>query len=227
MAIQKLVQSQKSVFWQALLATILIFGVGIVLGILLENWRAGRVEIIYSQSEVELLDGIVQSNIFSILPIDCENVFDENIRFADRIYSEANLLTEFDEASKITNTLKIAHKKYAVLRTLLWFNTMRLKQKCEDLNFDTVIYFYQLQDPSIEQKAKQSVFSKVLRDVKEERGNSMILIPIPADVDIASLEVLKKQYNITQLPAILINEKIKITNLEKVDDIIDLLEASV
>ena len=49
-------KSQKNVFWQALLFTILLIGVGIVFGIILEDTRTANIDKLYQQSEIDLMD---------------------------------------------------------------------------------------------------------------------------------------------------------------------------
>ena len=53
--------SQKSTFWQALIITVLIFGVGVFLGVVLENWRTSKISDLYQKSELDLLDIKLQS----------------------------------------------------------------------------------------------------------------------------------------------------------------------
>jgi len=95
---------------------------------------------------------------------------------------------------------------------------MRIKEKCNS-DYHNVVYFYQYDNPSIEQKSKQRFFSKLLSQIKEKFGNSIMLIPIAADNDISSINLLLDKYGIEELPVLLIDEDIKITDLESMEDI--------
>lgn len=46
-----------------------------------------------------------------------------------------------------------------------------------------------------------------------------MLIPSAADNNISSVDLFIKKYNITELPTILIDEKIKITDVKSLEDI--------
>ena len=61
-------------------------------------------------------------------------------------------------------------------------------------------------------------------ELKEKYGNEIILIPISGDNDLPSIDLLIKKYNITELPVILIDEEIKITELDSIKEIEKYLE---
>jgi len=214
----------KHVFWEALLVTVIVFGIGIFLGVLLENWRTNKIDVLYQQSEIKLLDMRAQSEIYSLEDFDCKTAIEENLNFANRIYDEAQLLEKYEDAGRLTDALKAEHKKYDVLRSLLWVNSIKLKKKCK-ASYHNVVYIYDYNDPSIATKAEQSVFSRVLTELKQKQGDNVMLIPIAGDNDLSSVSVLMNLYNVTEkeLPIILIDEKIKVPNLEKVEQIEKLL----
>ena len=54
-------KSQKRFFFYALIATILIFGFGLFLGTLLESSRVDTAERYYKESEIRIIDQIVQN----------------------------------------------------------------------------------------------------------------------------------------------------------------------
>lgn len=217
-------KSQKNVFWEALLVTILIFGIGVLVGVILENWRTSKISYLYEQSEIELLDIRLQNEIYSLGDFDCETAVEENMKFADRVYEEARILGRYEKARRLTESLKLQHKKYDVLRALLWLNSIKIKKQCKT-DYHNIVYIYNYNEPSIETKAKQSVFSNILSDLKQKRGNEVMLIPMAGDNDLSSINIMMDLYNITEseLPVILIDEKIKITELQTVEDIEKLL----
>ena len=211
-------KSQKYIFLQALIITFVIFNIGIFLGYKLETSRIDRINNWYLQSETELLDQRIQGDAFEFLELNCDAMVEENINFADRIYEEALVIEEYEEANRINNDIILQHKRYDLLRTLFWINSMKIKEKCNS-NYHNLVYFYQYNDVSIEKKAKQKVFSNLLFQIKEEKKGEIMLIPIAADNNIGSINLLLNKYDITELPVILIDEKIKLTDIESVEDI--------
>ena len=111
--------SQKNVFWEALLVTIFIFGIGILAGVLLENSRTSQINSLFQKSEVDLLDIKLQNEIYSSENFNCEFAVKENLNFADKIYKEAQLLEKYEEASRFTEEIILQHKKYSLLRAVL------------------------------------------------------------------------------------------------------------
>jgi hypothetical protein len=214
-------KSQKNVFWQALLVTIIIFGLGIFLGFILENWRTNQIKDFSQQSEIDLLDIKIQNDIYSKEILNCNVAIQENINFAEKIYKQAEILGRYEKASRLTEDLKIQHKKYDLLRTILFLNSIEIKEKCNSSYYE-VVYFYKYSPEELTIKAEQDIFSKLLLSVKEEKGSEILLIPIAADNGISSVNLLLNKYNISEqeLPIILINRKIKITTLENIEDLL-------
>jgi len=219
-----LLESQKNVFWTALILTIFVFAGGILLGFMLENSRASQINSFYINSEIELADIKIQQDIYSFPEFDCATAINENINFADRVYEQAKLLEKYDKSSQISDSIKLEHKRYDVLRTLFWVNAIKLKEKC-NAQYHDVVYLYDYNDVRLDIRAKQDVFSNLLDQVKAKQGNNVMLIPIAADNNVSSLNLLMSMYNISEseLPVILIDEKIKITSLESAEDIEKLL----
>lgn len=218
-------QSQKHVFWEALLVTILIFSLGIVGGIMLENWRSGEIESLYRESELRLLDLQTSAQIYLNSELNCSEAISKNQIFADRIFKEAEVLSRYEGAQELTEQLTLEHKKYDILRALLWDNSVKLKKKCKN-DFHNVVYIYSYENVDIEKKARQGVFSKVLAELKNKLGSEIVLIPLAGDNNLTSVDEMMGRYNISkpELPVILIDEKIKVTQLKTVDEIESLIK---
>lgn len=215
--------SQKHVFWQALILTLFIFALGIGLGFMIENYRTGKIDKLYIYSEVELLDVKIQSEIFNTGLVNCKDAIEKNTKFADKVYDEAKLLERYENAQRLSESLILQHQKYDLLRTMVWINSIRIKEKC-NASYHNVVYFYQYNNPSIEKKAEQDTFSKVLEEVKIKEQSNILLLPIAGDLGSISIEALKKQYGISNLPTVLIDEKIRITELASLEQIEKLIK---
>src|SRR3989344_4692104 len=157
--------SKKHVFWQAFFVTVLLFLIGLILG----------------------------------------------------VYFEVRELEFLDDSNKITKATKSLHRKYDLLRAILWVNTIKIREDYPDLN--SVVYLYIYDTADIEVKSKQIVMSKVLSDLKEKKGKELILIPIAVDSDISSLDYLLQKYDLTEFPIIFINEAYKISDVPSVEEL--------
>lgn len=213
-------KSQKHVFWNALVLTIFVFAAGIFLGFMIENWRTSQLAELYQTSELQLIDLRVQNDIFSLSSFDCDKSIEKNIDFANKLYEESKILERYDSASRISDSVVLQHKKYDLLRALFWVNSIKIKQKCNE-SYHNVVYIYDYVEPRLDIKAKQSVFSNLLLELKEKEGNNIMLIHFAGDIESYSIDLLMDMYNVTEedLPVILIDEKVKISEIESVEDI--------
>lgn len=213
--------NQKSVFWQALILSVLVFSVGVTLGFFLESSRADKIGELYSIAETEFLDVRLQSEIYDNSIINCDTAVEENINFGDRIYQEARTLDKYEEAQRISDSLIQQHKKYDLLRLSFLINSIKIKNYCK-AGYDTILYLYKYSQPTIEEKARQRVISQMLSEIKEEKGSELLLIPIAGDLDLGSIEVMKNNYGARDLPTIIINGKDFGSDITK-EEIINLL----
>lgn len=213
-----MIHHQKRIFLYALILTIVVFNIGIFLGYMLEASRIDQINNLSLDAELELIDQMNQRDSMAILNMSCSELTNENIKFGDQIYNEALVIQRYEDANRIDDNIIFQHKRFDLLRTLFWINSMGIKQKCNS-DYHNVVYFYQYNNPSIEQESKQKFFSNLLAEVKTQLGNKVMLIPIAGDNNISSVNVLMDNYNITQLPTILIDEKVKITDVKSVDDV--------
>ncbi|MDP2925690.1 MAG: hypothetical protein Q8N99_04935 [Nanoarchaeota archaeon] len=214
-------ENQKHAFWQALLITIIIFSLGIIAGFILENWRTAKLDDVYKESEVDLLDVKLQADIYSLGYFNCIKAVNENILFADRVYEEAKTLERFQKASVLTKDMELSHRKYDILRAVLFTNSIKIKESCKEPYYYEVVYFYKYNNDQLDFVAKQTVFSKLLSELKEREGNKILLIPIAVDTNVTSVNILLDKYNISkdEAPLILINRKTKIIELTNINDL--------
>ena len=150
--------------------------------------------------------------------LSCDALISSNINFANRIYDEAKILDEYEKTGKITDNLKAQHKKYDIMRTFLWINTIKTSEVCKE-DIHTIVYVYRFSTNDLTEKATNSVWSKILADLKETRGNEIILIPISADSNIIALNSILENYEISQYPVLIINNKYVINELSSVKEI--------
>jgi len=201
-----MVKKEKNSFWQAFIFTIIVFSIGLIIGIILENSRTDKVELKILQSEIDLLDQQVRNRGISQFSIDCAISKQSSFDFADRIYQEAIKLEKFDSSSKFTETLNTLHKRYDLLRILLWIEGIEMKESCNQ-NIHTVVYIFNYATDDINTKATQASLSRLLLDLKNTHQEEILLIPIAGNLDIESVNLILSQYKISELPVILVDEE--------------------
>ena len=214
-----ILKSRKHVFWEALLITVVVFVLGFLLGIAYEAGSAQKINRFYTESEIDLNDIFVMNNLIDFEGFDCGALVNSNIEFADKIYKEAREIERLEATGRITELTKIAHHRYDLLRTFLWVNSIKTLENCPNEDFSIVVYLYELETEELVQKATQNVWSRILSDLKQKKGNTIILIPIAADAGFVSLDLLTANFNITKYPVVIIDNKEVITELRSVEEL--------
>jgi len=215
--VESFLKSKKHVFWEAFLVTIVVFFLGLLIGFALESSRVDEIENYYSESEISLMDMLAFNNLLDN-QINCGDLIKANIDFADKIYLEAQVLEDYEDSGKLSESIKISHRKYDLLRTFLWINSIKSLEKCQN-NVDVVVYLYEYDTQDLTKIAEQKVWSKVLGDLKSERGDKLILIPIAINTDIITLETMVADFGVLKFPLVIINNNDFIDDISSVEDL--------
>lgn len=200
-----MVTQSKTVFIQTLVVTIIVFLIGLTIGYVVESNRLDATQLASINSEISLLDEQIRNANIGAFNVSCDLALGSTFQFADRIYTDAQQLERYDASSKFTDDLKIIHKRYDLLRALLWTHSIEIEKKCPR-QFHTVVYLYDYASEDIDKKAKQAALSRMLVDLKNVEGNSVLLIPIASNLGLESIELIKSRYDISDTPAIIIDE---------------------
>jgi len=195
----------KHAFWQALVFTIIVFGLGLVFGLFLEESRANEIQEMLLVSELSFLDEQLRNDVISDFGVGCDNAIASTYEFADRIYWEAVKMEQYDSAHKFRDVLKLMHKRYDLLRMVMWTEAQGLKDVCGN-RFHTVVYVYAYDTEDIDQRAIQISLGKVLEDFKDKYGDEVLLIPMAGNLDLESIDLMKERFTVDELPVIIIDE---------------------
>ena len=209
---------QKDVFWKAGIFTLIVFISGVLLGYFLESSRIDDIRDEYRGVERQWADVKIQSSFYRLVGSEfCSESINENLAFADRVYEEGLKLEKYEESNKLSKEILYEKEKYVLLKLEFWLNSVYLKEKCSS-DYTNLIYFY-AQNPSLRQKAEQETQSLILKDLKDKYGSKLMLIPLPIHLDITTINILKENYEVDDVPAILINEKVKLTGVYSIEQI--------
>ncbi len=209
------------VFAQALALTIVVFIIGLYLGVVLEDSRLDKIENYYLESEISLMDILSLNNLIEGSGVSCEHLKDANFELVDRVYEEAVLLEEYERTGRLSEQINDFHKKYDVLRTYLWIDAIQIRERCD--NFNTVIYVYNNSEEDLAIKAKQNVWSNILYDLKEAERKNVLLISLDVGSDLVSLNALLENYTIQDYPVVIINEEVvfdKVSGIEEIQSVL-------
>ena len=82
----KIAENQKWFFLKALIVTLVIFNIGIYMGYKLEASRADKINQLYLESELLLLDQEIQRQAFEIADLNCDKSVQANISPKPRVH---------------------------------------------------------------------------------------------------------------------------------------------
>jgi len=216
--VHKIIKHRYGVFVESFIIAIVIFLVGFSLGFLLENYRLNKVIDNYRANEIEALDLKLQNYYYQIMDSSsCDSAIEQNFIFADKLYLEGLEIEKFEEINQISDEMKTEKKRYVLLKTELWLNTILLNDKCQG-DFDTVVYLYSSETGQVK-GAEQEAISNVLHELKENKGDKIILLPIAGDLDLGIVNLQKDIYNISYLPSIIINEEVVLEGYHSLKEI--------
>ncbi|MCD6477576.1 MAG: hypothetical protein J7K87_01100 [Candidatus Aenigmarchaeota archaeon] len=189
------------------LLTLVFLLIGFFAGIWFDNMRTEEVKKELSGIDLAWNDARLQSlyyQTFSNGTDFCNSALKGNLEFNKEIYEEGKKIDRYERVNRFSPDLILQKKRYALLQMQFWFNSIRLKKICH-FNYSTVVYLYSYYNNSL--GMTQKIQGAALLELKEKYGPSMMLIPIPSDIGILSVDVIKSKYNITEMPAIIVNEK--------------------
>ncbi len=217
--VHKIINNRFRIFIESFLLALVIFLIGFSIGFYTEAFRLSNIIQDYKENEIVSLDLRLQNYYYQILEEEnCDFAIEQNFIFADKLYNDGLELARLEEANQISNEIKVEKKRYVLLKTELWLNTILLKERC-NADFDILVYLYS-EDPSNTFKvSQQKMISNVLKDLKEEYGNNLILLPISGDLDLDIVTLKMKEKNISFLPSLIINEKDVLEGFHTVEEI--------
>jgi hypothetical protein len=213
---------EKGPYLRAAVLSVLIFLSGIMFGVFLDNFRLSEIRKQISQIEVSSNDAMLLSLFLQKFGKNsCDKALDINLRFNERIYKEGEQIEEAFKANRFTPELEQEWRKYILLQTQFWFNSIELKKNC-NFNYSNVVHLFKLKTEDIKERAVNKLQSEIMLSLKQKCGNKIMLIPLTTDNNLSVVDAIIAKYNITKLPAIIINEE-KIfqglTSLEKINQI--------
>jgi len=210
--------SSKHAFWQALVIALAVFGIGIVAGFFLESYRADTVKLTLLDSEIRVLDEQLRDRVIEQGNVSCALAQESLFDFADRIYQEAQKLEAYDSSSKFSGSFLILHRRYDLLRTLLWQDSVRLSARCQS-SFHTVVYLYEYNPDGVEMRARQSYYSRMLGEIKEQYGKQVLLIPVATNMNLSSVDMLLAAHDVHTSPVIFIDDQYVVSTLITRDEL--------
>lgn len=215
---------KKSVFLGAAILTIIVIALGVQIGIMIENSRVQEVRQFIEETEILFSDARLQSLYYSqndLTEGQCNAALQSNLEFNEKIYQEGVNLERYESTNRIVDILP-ERKRYALLQMQFWLNAERIRKAC---NFDyfTVIYLFEHNPHEQQVQLDQKLTSATLLEVKEQCGAKMMLSPIPVNLELTSVNIVKNTHGISSVPAVIVNDAEIISGVPEKDNLIEMI----
>src|SRR3989344_5849022 len=212
----------KGKFGIALLITLVIFTIGVLIGLLIEEKRLDYVQSISNKQNIEYNSLQTQYLYVSLLADEknCPtiiNIFNKNL---DELGRAQKRFEEYNVESSITRpALNNALREYLLAEIRYWLLAKKTKELCS-VDTDTILYFYIGKESCVDCDSQGYVLD-YLKSVYKD--NLLIFSFNMENTNEPMVFVLKDTYNITKYPALVVND-MKFEGLTSQEDIIKELE---
>jgi len=210
-----------NVYIKAAILTILVFFSGLILGIWLDQYRLQDVKKRITSLDVSWNDARLLYTYFQKIEKDyCELAFEQNLAYNHKIYKEGLEIELAEKTNRFTPELQEEKRRYVLLQTQFWLNSIELKEKC-NFTYNNVVYLYKQHNLTRDEVIDQKTQASILLDLKERCGNKIMLIPLAADLNLTIIDAIKNQYKIEKYPAIIVDNIVfqGVTTLEKINEV--------
>ncbi len=199
---------KRKIYWKYYLLagvlTCLVFVIGLMAGILIEASKVTFLEKKLKELEISKTDSEVKSSMLSLLNANpCEAFEYEVEKLIPKVSKFGEELEVFEATRKGSYQEYLALKKeYTLMNLRYWMFVKSLKEKC-NYSFVPILYFYSNKNcPACKDQGY------VLSLLKKKYPKKVMIFAIDGDLDLESVSLLKKVYNITAYPSLIINGRV-------------------
>jgi hypothetical protein len=212
-------------YFQAAVFALLVFLIGVMIGIWLDNYRLSDIRSSLSEADINWNDARLLDSYFKVLGKNyCNTSLQQNLAYNDKIYAEGKDIENKIENNGFVFTPDIEQewRRYNLLQVQFWLNSLDLKNEC-NFTYHNVIYLSRMEDKK-NGNVDEKVQSLVMLELKNRCGNKIMLIPLSTDVNLIVVDSMVKQFKITKYPAVVVDEKTVFqgpTSLETLQSIVN------
>ncbi|WP_414837994.1 hypothetical protein ACK3SF_01180 [Candidatus Nanosalina sp. VS9-1] len=198
------VQKYRYIF--AAVLTITIFTLGVLFSNFVDDTRYNSLQNEIQQDNVELESKQLQLNYIRSGNVDsCQGleaglqdiVANYNNRLGNLQDYEENSFFRSDDFESMKNLYVLSGLRY-------WMFADELQDKC-DYNVDTVLYFT-TQIGDADECDACGYTGEQLSFLKQKYGDQLLVFTVPTELEDGMIDILERQYNITEVPTVIVNE---------------------
>lgn len=189
------------------LITLLIFSLGLALGMVVDNMRLDATNKVNKEQEINYQSLQLQYAFLTSLPNATDSCPTLKVALDKSVAELGQSLDTFEDYKKDTRInekdYNLIGRKYLLDNINYWFFSEKAKDLC-DINMVSVLYFYSLKDCTV--CPDQGVILTYFKKIFDER---LLVFPINVDLEKEEpfIKIMRSRYNITSYPSVVIQEK--------------------
>jgi hypothetical protein len=193
-------------------------------GIWIDNMRLNDIRQALSQADINTYDARLLNNYLQRFGKDyCNVALEQNLAFNDKIYNEGREIENKINANIFTPEIEQEWRRYTLLQTQFWFNSVELKEQC-GFDYHTVVHMSRQRDTSNNEEVNNKVQASILLDLKDRCGKKMMLIPITVDTSLIVVDAAVKQFGVSNYPAVVVDESFVFQGVTTEDKLNEILQ---
>lgn len=139
-------------------------------------------------------------------------------RQLDKGFQLVNLLKTYEKANLLAD-YELTRKRYFLSNIETWFYTTQIKRFCNDTDTSIILFFH-----TSETECPDCIVQGQILDSLREKCKNLRIITLAIDLNIDVIELIKSQYNVTEAPSLILDNKIVIKKIATEDEILNYIK---
>lgn len=214
----------RRVYIQAGILSLFVLLIGMMMGIWIDNYRLNTIRNALSEVDINSYDARLLNSYLQIFGNEyCDVALEQNLAYNNKIYEEGKKIENKLAANTFNTEAQQEWRRYTLLQTQFWLNSVELKEMC-GFDYHTVVHLFRQKNTTVVEEVNNKVQSSILLDLKDVCGRKMMLIPITVDTDLIVVDAIAKQFDISEYPAVIVDESFVFQGVTTKDKLNELLQ---
>ena len=189
----------KTRYIAAFTVSTLIFLIGLYIGSSIANSKLADITYMEQELKIKIMDMELQQVLLTENPCDMEDF----TSLTNELYNVENKISFMEkQVGPYDEKIQRLRHYYFILEIRHWLFFKRLREQC-NRNITTVLYFYEKND-KCNSCERQGYILSYLR----KKHSSMRLYSFDVDSSSFAVDTIKKRYNVTSAPTIVVNNEV-------------------
>ena len=208
------IQSKKRYIWAFIIGTA-IFIIGFLISSSISYLEYQRISNLQDQTSYDIFQNKLEYSFFN--KDICNN--SSFLDISEDLGFQGKIINDLEEKFGKNDKRVLFRKKFYSLIELEHFEFVKLMNKQCRLKINTILFFYSNEKDEI---TKSEEVGQLL-DIVYRRNDDLMIYSFDFNLDSELIKRLKKRYNIEEPITLIINEKAKLIDLQKIEEVEKLL----